>query len=269
MLGTEVVSAASGHEVVGLARADLDITDPAAVRAAVRDARPDAVINCAAYTNVDGAEADEAAATAINGDGAGHVTAAAAEAGAHVVHVSTDYVFAGDATEPYPEDAPTGPRTAYGRSKLKGEQLVAQAAPHAHAIVRTAWLFGPHGPNFVDTMLRLGAERDELSVVDDQVGCPTYAGHLATALVDVARQRTQGILHVAGAGACTWFDLARATFARAGLPVTVHPCTTADFPRPAPRPAYSVLGSTRRDAPVLPPWQDGLAAHLSAREVLT
>jgi dTDP-4-dehydrorhamnose reductase len=268
MLGTEVVAAA-GRDAVGLARADLDITDPEAVRAAVRDIRPDVVVNCAAYTNVDGAESEEAAATAINGDGAGHVAAAAAEAHAHVVYVSTDYVFAGDATEPYPEDAPTGPRTAYGRSKLKGEQLVAQAAPDAHTIVRTAWLFGPHGQNFVDTMLRLGAERDELDVVDDQVGCPTYAGHLAAALLEVAERRTPGVIHAAGAGACTWFDLARATFERAQLPVTVHPCTTADFPRPAPRPAYSVLGSTRRDAPVLPPWQDGLAAHLSAREVLT
>jgi dTDP-4-dehydrorhamnose reductase len=266
MLGTEVVAAA-GHDVVGLARADLDITDAEAVRAAVRDIRPDAVVNCAGYTNVDGAEGDEAAATAINGDGAGHVAAAAAEVGAHVVHVSTDYVFAGDARAPYPEDAPTGPRTAYGRSKLEGERLVAQAAPHGHAIVRTAWLFGPHGQNFVDTMLRLGAERDELSVVDDQVGCPTYAGHLAAALLEVAERRTPGVIHAAGAGACTWFDLARATFERAQLPVTVHPCTTADFPRPAPRPAYSVLGSTRRDAPVLPPWQEGLAAHLIAREV--
>jgi dTDP-4-dehydrorhamnose reductase len=269
MLGTEVVAAAGGHDVVGLARADLDITDAEAVRAVVRDSRPDAVINCAAYTNVDAAESDEPGATAINGAGAGHVAAAAAEAGAHVVHVSTDYVFAGDAREAYVEDAPTGPRTAYGRSKLEGERRVAAAAPHAHAIVRTAWLFGPHGTNFVDTMLRLGAERDELSVVDDQIGCPTYAGHLAAALVQVAAARTQGVLHAAGQGACSWFDLARATFERAQLPVTVHPCTTADFPRPAPRPAYSVIGSTRRDAPVLPPWQDGLAAHLSAREVLT
>jgi dTDP-4-dehydrorhamnose reductase len=269
MLGTEVVAAAAGHEVVGLTRADLDITDARAVRAAVRDARPDAVLNCAAYTNVDAAEADEAAATAINGDGAGHVAAAAAEQGAHVVHVSTDYVFHGDATQPYLEDAPTGPSTAYGRSKLAGERLVAAAAPAAHAIVRTAWLFGPHGANFVDTMLRLGAERDELNVVDDQVGCPTYAGHLAAALVEIARQRLPGIVHAAGGGACTWYDLARATFDRAGLAVTVHPCTTADFPRPAPRPAYSVLGSTRRDAPVLPSWQDGLAAHLTAREVFT
>ena len=267
MLGTEVVAACDGHEVVALARADLDITDAAAVRAAVRDSRPDAVINCAAWTDVDGAESAEDAATAINGDGAGHLAAAAAEAGAHVVHVSTDYVFPGDATEPYREDSPTGPRSAYGRSKLAGERAVAAAAPHAHAIVRTAWLFGPHGANFVDTMLRLAREHSELKVVDDQLGCPTYAGHLASALVQVAEARLPGVLHVAGGGSCTWYELARATFARAGVEVTVHPCTTAEFPRPAPRPAYSVLGSTRRDAPVLPPWQDGLAAHLTAREV--
>jgi dTDP-4-dehydrorhamnose reductase len=267
MLGTEVVAARGGHEVVALARAELDITDAAAVRAAVRDSRPDAVINCAGWTDVDGAEADEDAATAINGDGAGHLAAAVAEAGAHVVHVSTDYVFPGDATEPYREDAPTGPRGAYGRSKLAGERAVAAAAPHAHAIVRTAWLFGPHGANFVDTMLRLAREHSELKVVDDQLGCPTYAGHLARALVQVAEARVQGVLHVAGGGACTRPELARAKFARAGVEVTVHPCTTAEFPRPAPRPAYSVLGSTRRDAPVLPPWQEGLAAHLTAREV--
>jgi dTDP-4-dehydrorhamnose reductase len=267
MLGTEVVAASGGHEVVAFARADLDVTDAAAVRAAVRDARPEAIVNCAAWTDVDGAEAAEEAATAVNGDAAGHLAAAAAEVGAHIVHISTDYVFGGDASEPYPEDAPTGPRSAYGRSKLAGEHAVAAAAPHAHAIVRTAWLFGPHGSNFVDTMLRLGAERSELDVVDDQLGCPTYAGHLARALVQIAEARTQGVLHVTGGGACTWYELARATFARAGLDVTVHPCTTADFPRPAPRPAYSVLGSTRRDTPVLPPWQDGLAAHLIAREV--
>ena len=155
MLGTDVVAAAAaGHDVVALARADLDITDAEAVRAAVRDTRPDAVINCAAWTNVDGAETAEAAATRINGDGAGHLAAAAAEAGAHIVHVSTDYVFAGDATAPYPEDAPTGPIGAYGRSKLAGELAVAGRRADAHAIVRTAWVFGPHGKNFVDTMLR-------------------------------------------------------------------------------------------------------------------
>jgi len=269
MLGTDVVAAAAGHDVVALARADLDLTDADAVRAAVRDIRPDAVINCAAWTDVDRAEAEEAAATLINGDGAGHLAAAAAEAGAHIVHVSTDYVFPGDATEPYREDAPTGPVGAYGRSKLAGEVAVENAAPASHAIVRTAWVFGPHGKNFVDTMLRLGADRDEVTVVDDQLGCPTYTGHLATALIAVAEARTHGVLHVAGGGQCTWWDLAVATFARARLDVTVHKQSSAELKRPAPRPAYSVLGSTRSDAPALPSWQEGLNAHLTAKEVLS
>jgi dTDP-4-dehydrorhamnose reductase len=268
MLGTDVVAAAAHHEVVGLTRAELDITDADAVRAAVRDARPDAVVNCAAWTNVDGAETAEDDATAVNGDGAGHLAAAAAEAGAHLVHVSTDYVFPGDATSPYPEDAETGPIGAYGRSKLVGERAVAAAAPGAHAIVRTAWVFGPHGKNFVDTMLRLGGERDELTVVDDQLGCPTYTGHLAPALVKIAEGRVTGTLHVAGSGSCTWWELAVATFEAAGLSPTVHKGTTAGFNAPAPRPAYSVLGSTRPDAPVLPAWQEGLAAHLNAKKVL-
>jgi dTDP-4-dehydrorhamnose reductase len=267
MLGTDVAAAAAGHDVVALARAELDITDADAVRAAVLDVRPDAVVNCAAWTNVDGAEASEAEATAINGDGAGHLAAAAAEAGAFIVHVSTDYVFAGDATEPYGEADPTGPRTAYGRSKLAGELAVAAAAPSAHAIVRTAWVFGPHGKNFVDTMLRLGAERDALRVVGDQIGCPTYTGHLARALVAIAETRPNGVLHVAGGGRCSWADLARATFEAAGMPVGVTSITTAEYPLPAPRPAFSVLGSTRADAPTLPSWQEGLAAHLLARKV--
>jgi dTDP-4-dehydrorhamnose reductase len=237
------------------------------VRAALRDVRPDAAINCAAWTDVDGAEASEERATLVNGAGAGHVAAAAAEAGAFVVHVSTDYVFPGDAAEPYLEDAPTGPRSAYGRSKLAGELAVLDAAPDAHAIVRTAWVFGPHGRNFVDTMLRLGGERDEVTVVDDQVGCPTYTGHLARALVTVAERRSHGILHVAGGGRCSWWELARATFERAGLDVTVHRGRSADLDRPAPRPAFSVLASTRADAPTLPSWQEGLAAHLAARKV--
>ena len=262
MLGTDVVAAASGHDVVALTRSELDITDRDAVRAVVSDTRPDAIINCAAWTDVDGAEAHEAAATRINGDGAGHLAAT----GVHTVHVSTDYVFPGDATTPYAENAPTGPIGAYGRSKLAGE--VAVAALPDHAIVRTAWVFGPHGKNFVDTMLRLGAERDEVTVVDDQLGCPTYTGHLAAALVDVAARRLRGVLHVAGGGSCTWWDLAVATFEQAGYNVKVNRGKSADLGRPAPRPAYSVLGSTRADAPTLPSWREGLHAHLIAREVL-
>jgi dTDP-4-dehydrorhamnose reductase len=266
MLGRDVVAAArdAGHEVAALARADLDITDAEAVSSAIRDARPDAVINCAAWTDVDGAEADEAGATAVNGAGAGNIAAAAGDA--LVVHVSSDYVFDGEASEPYPEDAATGPRSAYGRSKLAGEQAVARAGARA-VIVRSSWLFGPHGRNFVDTMRRLGAERDELAVVDDQVGCPTYTGHLAPALVSIAEQGTTGVLHVAATGRCSWFDLAVAIFKETGLHCDVRRQSTADAGRPAPRPAFSALASTRSDAPVLPPWREGLRAHLARVEV--
>jgi dTDP-4-dehydrorhamnose reductase len=264
MLGRDVCAAAeaAGHAVTALARRDLDITDADAVRAAVDAAAPDAIVNCAAWTDVDGAESAEAEATAVNGDGAGHL----AGTGVYTVHVSTDYVFDGTATEPYLEDHPVGPRTAYGRSKLAGERAVT-AAGNRHAIVRTAWVFGPHGGNFVATMLRLGRERDEVTVVDDQIGCPTYTGHLAVALVHVAERCPAGVLHVAGGGACSWHDLAVATFARAGLDVTVHRGRTADLNRPAPRPAFSVLGSSRPDAPVLAPWEAGLDDYLRALEV--
>jgi dTDP-4-dehydrorhamnose reductase len=268
MLGRDVVAAAgdAGHEAVALARADLDISDASAVRAAVRAAQPAAVINCAAWTDVDGAETAEAQATAVNGDGAGHVAAAAAETGALVVHVSSDYVFDGTAAEPYTEAAPTGPQGAYGRSKLAGEHAVTAAGARG-AIVRASWLFGPHGKNFVDTMRRLGAEREEIAVVDDQVGCPTYTGHLAPALVEIAERGTTGILHVAGGGSCSWFELAQATFEETGLQCRVRPQSTAELGRPAPRPAYSVLASTRDDVPRLPAWRDGLKAHLARVEV--
>jgi dTDP-4-dehydrorhamnose reductase len=268
MLGRDVVAAAgdAGHEAVALARADLDITDAAAVRAAVLAARAAAVVNCAAWTDVDRAESAEADATAVNGDGAGHLAGAAAEAGALLVHVSSDYVFDGRASEPYEEDAPTAPQGAYGRSKLAGELAVAAAGGRS-AIVRTAWVFGPHGKNFVDTMRRLGAEREEIAVVDDQVGCPTYTGHLAPALLEIAERGLTGVLHVAGGGRCTWFDLAEATFAEAGIDCRVKPQSTADLGRPAPRPAFSVLRSTRADAPALPAWRDGLKAHLARVEV--
>jgi dTDP-4-dehydrorhamnose reductase len=262
MLGIDVVEAAltAGHDPVALARADLDITDAEAVRAAIGSA--DAVINCAAWTDVDGAEEDEVAATAVNGDGAGAVAAAAAQAGALLVHVSSDYVFDGRASEPYAEDAPTAPLGAYGRSKLAGEHAVAAAGGEA-AIVRSAWLFGRHGRNFVATMLRLGAERDALAVVDDQVGSPTWTGHLAPALVAIAERRVTGVVHVAGGGAASWFDLARATMEVAGLGCDVRPQSTADAGRSAPRPAFSALRSTRDDAPALPPWREGLEDYLA------
>jgi dTDP-4-dehydrorhamnose reductase len=265
MLGQDLLAAAegAGHTTAGLDLPELDITDAAATHAAAADARPDVVINCAAWTDVDGAEADEEAATAVNGTGAGHVAAASAAAGALVVQISTDYSFDGTATEPYTESAPTSPLGAYGRSKLAGEQAVQAAAPGAYAIVRSSWLFGPHGKNFVDTILRLGAERDEISVVDDQVGCPTYTGHLAAGLVEIAERRLTGVAHVAGGGSCSWYDLAVAALDRTGTDCVVKRWTTEELGRPAPRPAYSVLRTERGDVPRLPPWEEGLAAHLA------
>ena len=259
MLGqdVDVAARAAGHEPVALARAELDISDGAAVHAAVREARPDAVINCAAWTNVDGAEDHVAEALAVNGTGAGHVAAAAAAAGAWTIHVSSDYVFDGDKREPYLESDRVNPLSAYGRSKLDGERAVARAAPEAHTIVRSSWLFGAHGHCFPKTMLRLAAERDELDVVDDQVGCPTFTGHLAEALVGLVADRPLGILHVAAAGQCSWRELAQAVIAAADADCAVRPITSEQYPTPAPRPAYSVLRS-QRGAPELPAWQAGL-----------
>lgn len=276
MLGQDVVAAATraGHDVVALARRDLDITDADAVRRVVLDASPAAVINCAAWTDVDGAEAAEAEADAVNGLGAGHLAGAAANAGALAVHVSTDYVFAGNRPSPrsereaYVESDEVDPRTAYGRTKLHGEAAVREASPR-HAIARAAWVFGPGGGNFVDTMRRLAGGREEVIVVDDQVGCPTYTGHLATALLEIAERGLTGTLHVAGGGRCSWYDLAEATFAATGAAVRLRRGSSTDLERPAPRPAFSVLATERDDAPRLPDWRAGLAAHLEASKIGT
>lgn len=273
MLGIDVGNSARarGYEVISLARAELDITDAAAVRAKLDDARPDAVVNCAAYTNVDAAEDDEARALAANGEAAGLMAAAAAEIGAWTIHVSSDYVFDGTKTSPYVESDPTGPTSAYGRSKLAGELSVAQAAPDSHTIVRSSWLFGVGGPCFPKTILRLAGERDELNVVEDQVGCPTFTGHLADALVALTgSDRIPGAVHIAGGGQCSWYEFAREIVALSGVECEVRPCTTAEFPRPAPRPAYSVLTTERgASVPRLPHWREGLeqfvGAVLSAR----
>ena len=266
MLGHRVVAQARelGHDAVGSDIDDLDLTDADAVRRRLAAEAPDAVVNCAAYTDVDAAETAEELATQINGAAAGNVARACERAGAHLVHVSTDYVFAGDATRPYTESDAPAPRTAYGRSKLAGERAVA-ASGAAHAICRTAWLYGVGGKNFVDTMLALGEARDEVSVVADQRGCPTWTGHLAPALVEVAERRAAGIHHLCGSGECTWYELAVEVFHQAGVDCRVVPTTTEQFPRPAPRPPFSVLG-TERDRPIaLPAWQEGLRAYLSER----
>jgi dTDP-4-dehydrorhamnose reductase len=265
MLGRDVCAAsATAHELIALARADLDITDADGVDAAVSHARPDVVINCAAWTNVDLAEGAEPQACEVNGRGAGNVARAATAAGAWTIHVSSDYVFDGVKREPYLESDLVNPLSAYGRSKLAGERAVAQAAPDSHTIVRSSWLFGAGGPCFPATILRLAAERDELTVVDDQVGCPTFTGHLAGALLELAERRVGGVLHVAAAGNCSWYDFARALVYGAGLACEVKPGTTAELARPAPRPAYSVLRS-ERGSPVLPDWSEGTAEYMAAR----
>ncbi|MDQ6750395.1 MAG: dTDP-4-dehydrorhamnose reductase [Actinomycetota bacterium] len=265
MLGQDVVRAAvaAGHEPIGLDRRALDVTDRELVQRAVANAGPNAVINCAAWTDVDGAESSPGEADAVNGAGAGHVAQATAEAGALLVHVSTDYVFDGTSISPYTESAPTSPISAYGATKLAGEDAVARAGTE-HVIVRSSWLFGAGGGNFVQTMLRLGDERESVAVVTDQTGCPTWTVHLAHALIELAASDRRGVLHVAGDGACSWNEFAVEIFAQAGLSCRVEPATTEEMARPAARPANSVLRS-ERVAPELPHWRDGLAGYLAAR----
>jgi dTDP-4-dehydrorhamnose reductase len=309
MLGRDVVGAAKAahHEVVGLDRAALDVTDADAVRRALAGARPDVVFNCAAWTDVDGAEAAEAEALALNGEAAGNVAAAAAAVDATVLLPSTDYVFdgagpaggskgeaaggdadpgragrssrraggrrrlpfgrrgsAGDAPpRPYVESDPVNPLSAYGRSKLAGERATSTANPR-HFVVRTSWLFGTGGRNFVETMLAL-ADSGQVTVVRDQVGSPTYAGHLAEGLLRLAATESYGIHHMAAGGHCSWYDFARAIFAEAEVDCQVLSAATTDFPRPAPRPAWSVLDTEWPDAIFLPDWPDGLRAYLAQR----
>ncbi len=271
MLGLDVLQAAiaAGHEVVALTRADLDIVDEAACKRAIAGANAHAVINCAAYTNVDGAETDAQNAHAVNGAGAGNVARAAARAGAWMVHVSSDYVFDGAKRTPYVESDPTAPQSVYGASKLAGELAVADAAPGAHTIVRSSWLFGAGGPCFPATMLRLADERDELTVVDDQLGCPTFTVDLAQALLAIVSahgpQRT-GVLHIAAAGECSWFDFATEIMTAAGARTKVKRGTTAELGRPARRPAYSVMRTERGDdVPRLPGWREALHRYMGSK----
>jgi dTDP-4-dehydrorhamnose reductase len=267
MLGRAVTRDANrlGHDVVALTRADLDITDAANVARIVAAADPAAIVNCAAWTDVDGAEAHEAQAQRVNGDGPGHVARAAAEIGARLIHLSTDYVFDGRRDDPWLESDPVAPLQAYGRTKLAGEHAVQESGAD-HAIVRTAWLYGAGGGNFVDTMLAAARERDEVSVVTDQVGRPTWTGHLAPALLELAERHDDvGLFHATGPGHCSWYEFAVEVFDQARLPCRVVPTTSEAFSRPAQRPANSVLGTEREPPIVLPPWEEGVAAHLAQR----
>ncbi|WP_026341040.1 dTDP-4-dehydrorhamnose reductase [Actinomadura atramentaria] len=270
MLGTElcVRLRERGAKVVAVTRAELDLRDAAATAAAVRRHGPDVVVNCAAWTAVDAAEAAEDAALAVNGTAVAALAAVCADTGATLVQPSTDYVFAGTADEPYREDAPTAPVNAYGRTKLAGERAVL-ATGRGH-VVRTAWLYGAHGPNFVRTIAGLAATRPTVDVVDDQVGQPTWTGDLADRIIDLAGSSAPpGIYHGTNAGRATWFDLAREVFALLGAdPGRVRPVTSDGFVRPAPRPAYSVLGHDGWAATGLPPMRDWRAALHAAWPVL-
>jgi dTDP-4-dehydrorhamnose reductase len=270
-----VLSARREDSVTAVGRAELDLTDEDGVRSTVRDWLAGAVardqravlVNAAAYTAVDAAETDEATAQVVNGDAPGWLAEELAGRG-RLVHVSTDYVFDGSATEPYPVDAPLAPRSAYGRTKAAGEQAVAAVGGDA-TVVRTAWVYGRSGANFVRTMLRLERERETLSVVDDQVGSPTWSADLAEGLValGVRESAVPAVLHYTNAGQVSWCGFARAVFEEVGAdPGRVRPISTAEFPRPAPRPAYSVLDGSAWDAAGLParrPWRAALTAAMS------
>jgi dTDP-4-dehydrorhamnose reductase len=258
----------AGHAVEGFGVEDGDIADAPFVTGRVTAARPDWVLHLAAFTAVDLAESEAAEAERVNVTGTRVAARAAADAGARFLVLSTDYVFDGARTDPYAEDASPHPLSVYGRTKLAAEEEALAAIPGA-TVVRTAWLFGPGGPNFPDTILRLLGERDTLDVVDDQRGCPTYAPHLARGLVALVEANAGGRYHLAGSGSATWCELARAVAEGAGLdPSRIRSATTADLGRPAPRPPYSVLdcGRAEREHGIrLPDWRDGVRMHLAGR----
>ena len=263
MLGQDLVAAAeqSGHEVRACPRTRLDVTDAGAVMEGISVYKPDAVVNCAAWTDVDGAEEHQAEAMAVNATGAGNVAAAAAEIGAKVIYVSSDFIFDGKKRTPYVESDVPAPISAYGRSKLSGEEATLFANRRS-MVVRTAWTFGIGGSNFVETMLRNGATEARVLVVHDQVGSPTWTWHLAQGLLRQLDSDAYGIHHMAGAGHCSRYDFAREIFDRAGMEVNTLATDSAMLGRAAARPAFSALESEYPNAIQLPPWQEGLAGYL-------
>ncbi|MCX6423582.1 MAG: dTDP-4-dehydrorhamnose reductase [Actinobacteria bacterium] len=261
-----LLSARTTDVALGIDLPDIDITAPGSVSEVFAQFAPDVVINCAAWTAVDAAEAHEADALKVNGDGPRVLAEACKAAGAWLVQISTDYVFAGDANTPYAENARPDPKTAYGRTKLAGEIAVQDVLPGAHYLVRTAWLYGLQGNNFVKTMLELESVRDNVSVVDDQRGQPTYAGDLAEQILLLLDARPPaGIFHATNSGATTWFELTRAIFVNIGAdPQRVLATDSASFVRPAPRPAYSVLGQDKWQSVGLTPMREWRAALTAA-----
>ena len=273
MLGTDLVAALAsrGEAVTGLDRAGLDVTDAASVTDAITRHRPDVVVNCAAWTAVDDAEASEEEALAVNAGGAARLAAGCAAAGARMVQVSTDYVFAGDAGQPYAEDDVPAPRTAYGRTKLAGERAVLDRLPESGYVVRTAWLYGAHGGNFVRTMIKLQDQRPAVDVVDDQHGQPTWTADVAGQIIALIHAAAPpGVYHATSSGQTTWFGLAQEIFGLLGAdPARVRPVPSSTLSRPAPRPAYSVLGHgawARLGVPPIGEWRTAL--HRAFPELL-
>lgn len=254
------------HEVVAADMAEADITVQASLRGLFEAARPEVVINCAAYTRVDDAESDAQSAYGVNGLGARNAARCCDEVGAQLIHISTDYVFDGTAKAPYEELDRPNPQGVYAKSKRLGEWSVERFC-RRFAIVRTSWLFGHGGRNFIDAILKKARDGQPLKVVDDQVGSPTYAPHLARALRQIAENEALGIFHATGQGRCSWFDLAKEALRLAGLEgVSIEPIRTTALNLPAPRPAFSVLANTHlalEGIAALPAWQEGLAAYLS------
>jgi dTDP-4-dehydrorhamnose reductase len=282
MLGHDVMRAGerSGHELVLVDLPEIDITDPPAVDALLDRLRAqpgslDAIVNCAAWTDVDGAESKRQLAHAVNADGAGNLARGAARIDVPLLHISTDYVFdgvapldAGGRARAYVESDPTGPRSVYGSTKLDGERQVLAASPR-HLVVRTAWLYGVDGPNFVETMLRLAGERDAVQVITDQIGSPTWSGHLAPAILGLLERELSGLVHLTGAGEVSWNGFAKEIFRQADVECLVEAASSEQMARPAPRPAWSALASERDDVLPMPDWRDGLAGYLAARSGIT
>jgi dTDP-4-dehydrorhamnose reductase len=279
MLGTDLAAALTSRAepVTGMDRASLDVTDATAVTDAIASCRPDVVVNCAAWTAVDDAEASEAQALAVNAGGAANLAAACADLGVRLVQVSTDYVFAGDAGRPYAEDDVPAPRTAYGRTKLAGERAVLGRLPGSAYVIRTAWLYGAHGTNFVRTMIKLEGQRPTVDVVNDQHGQPTWTVDVAWQIIALVHSTAApGIYHATSSGQTSWYGLAREIFGLLGVdPSRIRPIPSSALPRPAPRPAYSVLGHDAWAGPAIPPiggWRTALhrafpgllAAHRAA-----
>jgi dTDP-4-dehydrorhamnose reductase len=263
-LGTDLQQTLRGHQVTALDLPAFNLTNPDCVRV-IAEAEPEVVIHAGAYTDVDGAERNPALAMAINAEGTERVARAAGQTGARLIYISTDYVFDGRGSRPYTETDATNPISAYGESKRAGE-LQALAGSNNTLVIRTAWLYGRQGKNFVKTILQLAAERPCLKVVGDQRGCPTFAEDLAGMIGNLIAHPAQGILHVTNEGDCTWHELASEIVRLAGLPVPVETITTADMPRPAKRPAYSVLSPDRLHQLGfrMPAWQDGLLRFVNA-----